>query len=397
MIAIFHKLRKGAIKYFAIGALGLTAACDPSAMISQVSAPSGPIIDTSKPVQVALLVPKSSSFGGDGVLSRSAENAARMAVQDLNANAQIDLRVYDTGGTEQGSGAAAAKAVAEGAAIIVGPIRTGNTIAASLAVAGTDVKLLSLSNNPAAAGGNVYILGNTFRTTANRLVSYAQSQGRKRIMVIHARDVAGEAGRDAVMAALTKAGLTPAGVNAYDLSQEGVIAAVPRIKATQSSTGADAIFLTSNTAGALPIFAELLPEAGINPATTQYMGLSRWDVPAATLALTGLQGGWFALPDPSKAAQFNARYTTTYGMEPHPLASIAYDGVAAVGAIIANGGKGGFGAANLTASQGFAGATGPFRFFADGTNERALAVAAVTNNSVSVISAAPSRFGLAGF
>ena len=67
------------------------------------------------------------------------------------------------------------------------------------------------------------------------------------------------------------------------------------------------IFLTANTAGALPLFSQMLPEAGLSTDTIQYMGLSRWDTPPQTLELPGVQGGWFALPDPGRSAQFQNR------------------------------------------------------------------------------------------
>lgn len=101
-----------------------------------------------------------------------------------------------------------------------------------------------------------------------------------------------------------------------------MIDAVPRIKSTVDSSGADAVFMTSSTASALPLLAQLLPEAGIQPTVTQYIGLTRWDIPSPTLSLPGLQGGWFALPDPARSAAFSAKYQAAYGSTPHPIASL---------------------------------------------------------------------------
>ena len=53
-------------------------------------------------------------------------------------------------------------------------------------------------------------------------------------------------------------------------------------------------------------------------------------------------------------------------------------------------------AAALTQGQGFAGVNGIFRFRADGTNERALAVLQIVNGGVQVLDAAPRSFGGAG-
>ena len=56
----------------------------------------GPSIDIKKPVQVALLLPK--SHPKTQTLSTSLENATLMAVGDLK-NVQIHLRIYDTAGS----------------------------------------------------------------------------------------------------------------------------------------------------------------------------------------------------------------------------------------------------------------------------------------------------------
>ena len=65
------------------------------------------------------------------------------------------------------------------------------------------------------------------------------------------------------------------------------------------------------------------------------MGMQQWDASAEALALPSLQGGVFAAPDPSLVAAFEGRYRTAYGEAPHELAGLAFDGIHAVGAMIA--------------------------------------------------------------
>ena len=113
--------------------------------------------------------------------------------------------------------------------------------------------------------------------------------------------------------------------------------------------------------------------------------------------MPGLQGGWFALPDPGLAAQFNARFMAAYGEQPHPIAGLAYDGIAAIGALAKSGRADALGAAALTQGSGFAGVGGVFRLLPDGTNERGLAVAQIQNAQVVVIDPAPRSFAGAGF
>lgn len=373
-------------------ALGL-AACDGAV----APAPGGgPRIDTRAPVPVALLVPGASGQASDLLLARSLENAARLAVADLEG-VTIDLRVYNTTGQAADAGAIAARAVDEGARIILGPVFGAEANAAGLAAAGRGVNVLAFSNNADIAGGNVFVLGPTFRNTANRLVRFAAANGAGRILIVHERTTAGEAGRRAIEQAIPGSGATLAGVASYEFSQAGVVAAVPGIAAAVRANGAQAVFLTADSAGALPLLTQLLSENGVSPGVTRYIGLTRWDIPQATLALPGVQGGWFALPDPDLTARFVARYRAAYGEGPHPIAGLAYDGIAAIGALVRAGRGDALTREALTQPSGFVGVNGIFRLLPDGTNERGLAVAEIRNAQVIVIDPAPRSFAGAGF
>ena len=356
----------------------------------------GPSINTSEPVPVALLVPRGSGQSGDAALAQSLENAARLAMSDL-PNVTIDLRVYDTAGNAGTASGVAQQAVADGAKIIIGPVYAQAANAAGLAVLNNNVNVLSFSNNTSIAGGNVFVLGPTFQNTANRLANFGGRQGKTGAIIVHSNDAAGEAGRSAIANALASSSMNNAGSVGYDRWQQGVINAVPNIKAAMDSTGADSVFLTATTAGALPLFSQLLPEAGVSPSTSQYIGLTRWDIPAQTLELPGVQGGWFALPDPSKAQAYRQRYNATYGEAPHPISGLAYDGIVAIGALVSQGKSNALTGAALTQSAGFQGVGGIFRLRSDGTNERGLAVATIQNKQVVVIDPAPQSFSGAGF
>lgn len=377
-------LRRGG----AVAGIALVAACAPMS--------EGPSVNTRGAVPVALLVPGGTGDAGEELIARSLRQAAQLAISDLDG-VQIDLRVYDTGTSAAGAAAAASKAADEGAKIILGPVYAEAANAAGVAVAGRGINVLSFSNNPAVAGGNVFVLGPTFQNTANRLVSYAKSQGKGRIMVVSESTGAGEAGRRAIESAIGHAGATLAGSATYEFSQQGVVNAVPGIVASARGNSADALFLTADTAGALPLLAQLLPEQGLDPEQVRFLGLTRWDIPQATLALPGLQGGWFALPDPSLNQQFQSRYQSAFGEPPHPIAGLAYDGIAAIGALVKAGKADALTKAALTQGSGFVGVGGIFRLRQDGTNDRGLAVAQIRNNQVYVIDPAPRSFGGAGF
>lgn len=378
--------RLGAV--LALGlATALLSACQPS---TGGGASSG----SGTPVKVALLVPSGSGQASDEVLARSLQNAAQLAAADLGG-VKIELAVYSTKGSPAEAQAAATRAMDEGAQIILGPVYAQEANAVGAVAAPRGVNVLSFSNNTAIAGGNVFLLGNTFLNTANRLASYSVRSGAGRIMVVSDRNAAGDAGRAAILAAIPANGGTVAGTAAYEFSQNGIVQAVPSIVSAAQGSGANAVFLTAETAGALPLITQLLRENGLSGDSVRFLGLTRWDIPPEAAALPGLQGGFFALPDPGPYGQFQSRYQAAYGAAPHPIASLGYDGIAAIGALAKRGQ--GFSAQALTQGSGFAGVTGVFRFLSDGTNQRGLAVAQIRDRQVVVVDAAPRSFGGFGF
>ncbi|WP_420395834.1 penicillin-binding protein activator [Nioella sp.] len=389
MFPTFRMFRKS--RRFVLLALcaGVLAAC-------QVGVPggSGPRVRAGAPIQVALLLPYGSASAGDEIVARSLENAARLAASEFEG-VELEITVYNTAADPAQAATVARQAIQQGARVIVGPLRSDAAAAVGVAVSNSNVAVLSFSNNTEIAGGNVFVLGHTFDNTAARIARYAVRQGRNRIVILHAQNLAGEVARDAVQRAVASTGGTVAGVVSYEFSQQGVVQALPEVMSTIRSSDATGLVITAEASAALPLFAQLLPENGLDTEEVRVMGLTRWDVPSQTLELSGLQGGWFALPDPDANAAFGARYTAAYGDAPHVLAPIAYDAMRAIAETAAEAGA--IGVTELTASSGFAGANGVFRLRADGTIERAMAIATVLENQVSIIDPAPGRLGASGF
>ncbi|MDF1619005.1 penicillin-binding protein activator [Pseudothioclava nitratireducens] len=393
MFAILRNNRNPLLRIGALFSALWLAACEP---IPLSGGNTGQRVDTSTPIPVALLVPGGSGSSDEETIARALRQSAQLAISDLK-DVRIDLRVYNTGGNAGQAAQVAAKAVDEGAKIILGPVFAEAANAAGLAVAPRNVNVLAFSNNTAIAGGNVFVLGPTFPNTANRLARYASATGKKRILVVHEQTPAGEIGAAAIEGAVARAGGSVVSKASFPFSQQGVSSAVPQIAQRVKAGDVDALFMTADAAGALPLLAQMLPEQGAGPATAQYIGLTRWDVPPATLSLPGLQGGWFALPDPALNNQFQARYQAAYGEAPHPIAGLAYDGIAAIGALVKSGNPNALTKAGLTQGSGFAGVNGIFRLRPDGSNERGLAIATVRNGQAVVIDPAPRSFGGAGF
>jgi len=344
---------------------------------------------------LALLVPGGTGNPAFDAMAASLENAARMGVTDLNG-ARIDLRIYNTARDPAQAAQVAAAAVADGAKIILGPLDAESANAVGLAVSPANVNVMSYSNNPAVAGGNVFVLGKTFSNISDRLVGYGTSQGINQYMIVHQNDLAGTVGRDAIATSIREGGGTVTGIETYTFSQQGIFSRAPAIAAAANSNGTQAVFVTDTLQGGLSILATSLDDQGLTPANTPLVGLARWDTNPQAAALPGLQNGIFAVGDAGREAAFSQRYEATYGQPPHPLASIAYDGIAAIGALAATGDRDALTTASLTRSSGFAGATGIFRLRPNGTNQRALAVARFQNNQMQIVDPAPLSFGRGG-
>ena len=389
MLSVLNRARTSLGHLAVAAAAVLLSACVPTGG-------AGPAGSGSGKVQVALLVPAGSGQASDELLAKSLQNAARLAMADLS-NVQVDLRVYNTAGSPAQAASMAQKAVVEGAQVILGPVFAQEANAAGVAVAASGVNVLSFSNNPDIAGNNVFVLGPTFDNTAKRLAAYAVRQGKGKIMIVHDRNTAGEIGKGAIDRGVRAAGGSVVAVGNYEFSQNGVVSAAPGIAKTAKETGAQAVFLTADSAGALPLVSQLLADNGLSNATAQFIGLTRWDIPSATLGLPGVQGGWFAMPDPALYAQFQSRYSAAYGEAAHPIAGLAYDGIAAVGALTKRGMNGPLTKDALTQGAGFAGVNGIFRLRNDGQNERGLAIAQIKGGQATIVDAAPRSFAGPGF
>ena len=366
------------------------AACQPvGGGLGAGAGAAGGAVDASGPTRVALLVP--GGGGTDGLLSANLENAARLGLAQGGGN--VDLAVYQTGGTPAGGQAAAQRAIAEGAALIIGPLYAQAANGAGLAAAPAGINVLAFSNDTSIAGGNVFVLGPTFENTAGRLLSYAARQGRGRVIVTAEQGARGDAAIAAVQRAAARSGATVVSAVRYAPGQAEIARAGNDVAATARSAGADTVLYTSDPARGLTIMAAAVRSAGLQPPEAQLLGLARWDVPAQTLSEPGLQGGWFTRPDPRRSAAFESAYQSAYGSAPHPLAFVGFDAALAASTLVATGRRDALSGRSLTRAEGFGGGAGAFRLLPDGTVSRALAIAEVRGGQAVIVDAAPGGAG----
>jgi ABC-type branched-subunit amino acid transport system substrate-binding protein len=161
-------------------------------------------------------------------------------------------------------------------------------------------------------------------------------------------------------------------------------------RVAQAASQVDSIFIPDG-ADAVPQVVQALAADGVNLKRVQLLGTGLWDDPRV-FSTAALEGGWYAAPESTGFRSFSGRYRARYGQDPVRTATLTYDAVALVAALVKTQGPQRFSEQVLTNPSGFAGIDGVFRFLPEGPNERGLAVLRVTPSGGQVISPAPRSF-----
>jgi ABC-type branched-subunit amino acid transport system substrate-binding protein len=370
--------------------LGVGSSQQPAEPPPVAGAPVGPVqtgpIGTGA-VRVALILPLSAA-GNAGAAATSMKNAAEMAIAEFR-NPNIQLLVKDDGGTPAGAQTAAQQALNEGAAMIVGPLFAQSVSAAGAVARPRNVPMIAFSTDANVAARGVYLLSFLPESDAHRIVDYAVSRGKRSFAALVPDNAYGAVVEAAFQQAVARRGGRVVALERYQPTAGGMTQAAQRI--AQAATRADAIFIPDN-ADHVPQAAQALQSAGVNMRRVQLLGTGLWDEPRV-FASAPLNDGWYPAPDPSGFRSFSQRYRARYGADPVRTATLAYDAVALIARLVQTEGPNAFSEQTLANPSGFAGIDGVFRFRADGTNERGLAVMKVTPQGGEPISNAPRSFG----
>ena len=162
----------------------------------------------------------------------------------------------------------------------------------------------------------------------------------------------------------------------------------------QAAARADAIFIPDG-ADAVTTAVQTLAASGVDTKRVQLLGTGLWE-DGKVFSNSQLEGAWYAGPDSTGFRSFSGRYRGRYGADPVRTASLSYDAVALVAALVKTQGKARFSEETLTNSSGFTGMDGLFRFRPDGTNQRGLAVLRVTSTGGQVVNPPPKSFVASG-
>jgi len=362
------------------GSLGSASPSPPSAAPPQSAA-----IGTGK-VRVGLVLPMSAG-GNAGIAAQSMKNAAELALTEFN-NPDIQLLVKDDGGSAQGAQQAVQQALDEGAEIILGPLFAHSVGIAGQTARTRNVPVIAFSNDSNAAARGVYLLSFLPESDVDRIVDYAVSQGKRSFVALMPDNAYGAVAEATFKQAVARKGGRIVALERFPLDRGKMVEPAKTI--AQAIPRADALFLPAD-ADTLPAIAQALASAGVNLKRVQLLGTGLWD-DSRVFADGALEGGLYAGPATDGFRAFAARYRAKYGNDPVRTATLSYDAVALVAALVKSRGPDHFSPEVLTSGAGFSGIDGVFRFRPDGTNERGLCVQRTTPAGSQVVSPAPRAF-----
>jgi ABC-type branched-subunit amino acid transport system substrate-binding protein len=359
---------------------------------SSPSAPSQPAanIGTGQ-VKVGLILPLTGS-GNAGVAAQSMRNAAEMALAEFNSP-DLELLVKDDGGNAQGAQTAAQQALDEGAEIILGPLFALTVGPVGQVARARNVPVIAFSTDANVAARGVYLLSFLPESDVDRIISYAASQGKRSFAALIPDNAYGTVVEAAFKSVVARRNGRVVALERYPTDKAQMQGAV-RNAAQAASKGADAIFIADSAEG-VATAVQTLTSAGIDTKKMQLLGTGLWE-DAQIFSNPALEGAWYAGPDSTGFRNFSGRYRTKYGQDPVRTASLAYDAVALVAALVKTQGKQRFATEVLTNSSGFTGIDGLFRFRPDGTNQRGLAVLRVSPTGGQIVSPPPKGFSGSG-
>jgi ABC-type branched-subunit amino acid transport system substrate-binding protein len=341
-------------------------------------------------VKVGLLLPLSSG-GNAAVVAQSMKNAAEMALAEFSSP-NVQLLVKDDSGTAAGAQRAAQQALNEGAEIIIGPLFAHAVGPVGAVARPRGVPVIAFSTDASVAARGVYLLSFLPESDVDRIVDFAIASGKRSFAALLSQGAYGNVVEAEFKQVVSRKGGRIVALERYALNTSATASAAGLI--ARAANNIDALFIPEGPE-VVPSVARGLAGAGIDTKRVQLLGTGLWE-DSRIFNEPLLHGGWYAAPDGNGYRNFSARYRQRFNKDPVRTATLAYDAVALVAALVKTQGPQRFTEQVLTSSSGFAGIDGLFRFRPDGTNERGLAVMQVSPTGGQIISPPPQAFGGSG-
>jgi branched-chain amino acid transport system substrate-binding protein len=364
--------------------------------------------------RIALLAPLTGTYAA---AAPAIVNAVKLGLGPAAAS----LDVLDTGSTAQGAAAAAQRAIADGAGLIIGPLTDTEASAVAPVTQPAHVDVLSLTSDSSVARPGLWTLGITPAAQVQALAQAASAQGHGTIAALLPQSPLGDAMGRALQADAASATVQTyaAGsfssmngalrsLSGYSARRGPIDSQIKQLRGSHTVAGRQEAarlarspippapfnaLLVAETGSGLGELASLLPYYDVNPGPVLVLGPGLWAANPGVVSGAGFKGALYAAPDPAAAAEFMASYSSAYGGPPAPLAAIAFD-AGAIARVTTVSGQ--INQAALTNPSGFSGADGVLVLDPDGTVRRGLAVFQVGAGDAQIVQPAPKSLSAPG-
>ena len=314
--------------------------------------------------RAALLAPLSGPQNGIGQIVTAAASLGGPTAPGS------EVAVVDAGTTVESAVAAARAEVAAGARMLLGPLFSAQCVAVAEAV-GRGTPVVGLTNDDSIAGGNLFVFGLTPAQSAGAILTFAASRGMRSVVTVVPPGEFGSRHIAAAQAAAAGAGMAM-GPPVVTADPSGI---VNRVREAAGGALPAAVYLPVVSAP-FEGFAGALGDSDV-----QILGSEQWST-IQPQRVGGLQGAWFAAPDPISFEGFAIALEEQAGAEAGIVAGLAFDAVEMARLL---GRLGQQDRDGLLREGGFDGILGPYRFLPSGRCARGLGVLSVEAGATTLI------------
>ena len=349
-------------------------------------------------LNVAILLPLSGQYSRIG---QSMLDAVQLASAELGTG-RVNIVAVDAGSTLESAKTALLK-LDNNIDVILGPVLAEQVEIVNRYSRNKDIaNIVFINDKDFSKLGNLFMFGMPLEQQMSRILSYATQRGVKRVFTLIPNSSTGESieallvdyknSREIIDFVAVKYNNHSKDVKDIDFSQS--VEELQNKIITIPNYYEDAIILLPQSGSELRKISqrvELIKDVNLRKIKV-ICGSNFHD--GGPFAITWSNNPWFADVTLSARADFAARFRATNKYNPNHLASLAYDAVALILAVIEqdNNNLMVFNPKSLLNKTGFEGINGVFRFAQDGSGERLLSVFKVDSNQVIEIDPALTSF-----
>ena len=370
-------------------------------------------------VKIGMLLPLS---GVNSQIGNSLLKAAKLSLSKTKNN-NIKLFIKDTEDNDINIISSYYDLINEKVDIILGPLFTKNIKIINPVSADENTIMITFSNNSEIKNESTFISGLTPEDEIREAVNYAISKGSEKFGLIFPNNEYGLRSKKLIQnLVLEKNGEISEFVfynsekpDFYEVSKKianyeqrklqlekkleelkntNTVAAEKKYKKlknkdTLGELEFDSLFIGADNLKHISMLASILPYYDVDPKKVVYIGNSLW---ANNVALKepSLEKGIFTSFTEKKFGNFELEYSEAFNAKPHQIAYIAFDLVGLISNLQRKNKK--INISNITASNGFIGTKGLFRFRSDGSIQRSLSVFQIRNQNLIEVKKANLNF-----